>query len=531
MDLIVIEAPGKLGALRLALAKCGMSDTLLFATRGHLAGMPPKLWPVGIDDQLVERLRGARDPARVEKLRDKARMAIGTGGRVLVATDADAEGDAIAWDVKQALAPIVRGEERVQRMRMRGLDVASVRLALEKLEPVSRLAAVPGRSRSIVDRVLGAAFSGRGRVVGRVTTALLAAVESRRPAVQRARLALPAADAGRPFIARIPVAGGITEDVARHLVERRWKAVGPGRLERSAPPPPHMGDLLLAGADQMGLPVMETASAMQRLYEEGRLSYPRAGHRVLSQEASSRVSRLARHGGCVYDERLVPRPGQRTVHDAPYPLVEVPLTADPSVLGTDEAVLLLAARGAVSSGVARRVEHVDPAMLADAVQDLPVDVRDVLLRAQWTRDSGTRWPGREDWQDPGIERRAPDAVALECMLADDLGRPSTWPAHADAFAYRGLVDDQLRLTDKGRAWLEAAPEAMRSADFAKRLEVAFEWGGAGEGWSERARRALEEGLPEVMQARVWAMLAREAERLGREHGLGADAEDQLEWTA
>jgi hypothetical protein len=216
------------------------------------------------------------------------------------------------------------------------------------------------------------------------------------------------------------------------------------------------------------------------------------------------------------------------VHDAPYPLgIDIPLTANPQGLGTDEAVLLLAARGAVSCGVMRRVEHANTQSLADAVKGMPPEIGKLLLRATWVRDSGKRWPGREDWQDCAIEKRNLDAVVLECMLANQLGQPSTWAAHAQAFAYRGLLDPQ-GLTPKGIAWLEAAPLEMRSAEFAKRLEEVFVWNEASGGWQARARRVLQDHLPEIMQARIWALLSRESERLG-EVNRSIERNHTLEW--
>lgn len=524
MDLVVIEAPGKVGALEVGLRQCGLTDVRLFATKGHLAGMPPQLWPVGIDDQFFERARAPRDPRRVERLKEQARVAVASGGRIIVATDADPEGDAIAWDVKQALAPVTRSDERILRLRLRGLDRSAIQQGLGSLHPVSRAAAVPARARAILDRLLGAAFSGRGRVVGRVTSALLAVVTETRPALRRVRLVIPAADAGRPFIARVPVGRGLSLEAARDLMTRHWRPVAPGPEQRAAPPPPHMGDVMLTAADELGLPIAETAAAMQRLYEDGRLSYPRAGHRVLSREASGRVARLARHYGYVFDERLVPRPGKGTVHDAPHPLREVPLTADPKSLGLDETVLWLVGRGVVSAGMIRRVERADPAALAATVRDVDPEVREALLAAEWTRDSGMRWPGREDWLEPVLEERRADTVALECMLNHGLGRPSTWAAHAEAFAYRGLVTAGLELSEKGAAWLEAAPSDMRSAEFAGRIEKAVDMGPQGEDWTGRARRLVDEVLPADIRERILAMVEAESRRVGPVRDRAAEEE-------
>src|SRR3546814_13584359 len=85
----------------------------------------------------------------------------------------DLEGDVIAWDVAELIRDIHPDPVRV---RLRGMDAESIREAIVNPSPVRREDAIPGRTRAIIDRLVGATFSANGVAVGRVGTALLGRV-------------------------------------------------------------------------------------------------------------------------------------------------------------------------------------------------------------------------------------------------------------------------------------------------------------------------------------------------------------------
>lgn len=100
-DLFVIEAPGKAKLLEGILRELRI-DAKVQATRGHFMAMPGKLKPLGIDSRMREFMRVPSNPEVFMRLRDMAREA----DNLFIATDADQEGDVIAWDVHEATRDI-----------------------------------------------------------------------------------------------------------------------------------------------------------------------------------------------------------------------------------------------------------------------------------------------------------------------------------------------------------------------------------------------------------------------------------------
>jgi DNA topoisomerase IA len=97
-DLFVIEAPGKAKHILEILKSVGF-DARVQATKGHMYSMPDRLTPVGIDSGFREFERKLREPEIGQRIRDEAANA----DRVFIATDADEEGDVIAWDVAELI--------------------------------------------------------------------------------------------------------------------------------------------------------------------------------------------------------------------------------------------------------------------------------------------------------------------------------------------------------------------------------------------------------------------------------------------
>src|SRR3546814_8679232 len=90
----------------------------------------------------------------------------------------------------------------------------------------------------------------------------------------------------------------------------------------------------------------------------------------------------------------------------------------------------------------------------------PEDVRRVVCAMDWRRERGPRYPGQEAWPQSEVVIRRSDTVLLEAVVKAGLGRPSTWANHVETFLSRGLVDDEMKLTDKGRAWVVASPPEL-----------------------------------------------------------------------
>jgi len=241
--LVVIEAPGKRdGMRRIALDVFGSRPCRVWATGGHFREHAGTLWPLGIDEACAEPGR-QYDVTRYLELRRLA-----TDCDCYIATDMDAEGHVIARDVADAVQDVAAS---IRRVVLTSLDVYAGRAAFAQARPWSpevARRALAGDARRIVDRTLGHACSRAGVPVGRVFTALLREMAESDPVIGHVTLRIPAADGGRPFVARVPV-------TARNEAEWRARAatvLPPARVQTTEPEPCRPLDFAAAVLTSMG---------------------------------------------------------------------------------------------------------------------------------------------------------------------------------------------------------------------------------------------------------------------------------------
>lgn len=254
--IIVIEAPGKIETIKKALRSKNRSGIELVSTGGHFFDYPKSLRPLGISPHYEETGRRP-DPVRLNRLKDACR-----DRHVIIATDGDQEGHAIAEDVARA----VGGEARsIRRCIFRDLSPATIGRALKNCRRHDARLARPGRARRILDRLIGSAWlhQDNGFAAGRVSSALLGTFLRDEPVIGHIVLALPAQDNGPAFIARVPVTKQSRALWLRRLHELRLPPARVGTARPMACSPLPMGRLvkrltirlmeLNAGPDAMGV--------------------------------------------------------------------------------------------------------------------------------------------------------------------------------------------------------------------------------------------------------------------------------------
>lgn len=472
LDLVVIEAPGKLRAMRTALAKLGVRAEVT-ATLGHVYVNSRSLRPVAIErDGAGDLLETGR---RVAKPNVLAQVVAGIGrcARLVIATDDDQEGHVIAQDLL-GVARKVRPDLPVVRMRTTGLDLASVRDAWATLGAAGPEDAMPGTARRLADRLIGAAYTdfGLGVVVGRVQSAVLGLCWAGEVRRREAKITLPAADGGAPFHLTVDLPAKMSpEDVL--AASTQWPPVAVADVvDTPRVAPMNGGDALLALESDLGLTIDAAADLLQDLYEAGKLSYPRSASRGMSAGSAAQVERLAAIKGLLAFKRdAMP---QHRLDDGPHEAIrvlstDVNLIKPPRMRGTmQEAAEAVLARRMIEAGVPGRRE------IGNA-QALPAWARSGLL----VRDSYPRLP----WSRPAatsplqIRERSPEAALVAAMMKAGVGRPSTWAGHASGLVKRGLVDAQLQLTPAGQASLDAAPPALREVPTSLAFEDAIQGSG------------------------------------------------------
>lgn len=468
-DLFVIEAPGKARQLQELLKEIGI-EAKVQATKGHLYSMPDKLTPLGIDRGFREFERKLRDPEIGLRIREETKAA----DRVFIATDADQEGDVIAWDVAELISDL---HSEPYRVRLRGMDQESVLEAVNNPDRVSKRDAVAGRTRAIVDRMIGAAFSRDGVAVGRVGTALLGLVDKNPPCTGRLKLVAPAKDGGRPWMAECDIRLPVSRQVAAQLAKVKFPALDAGRkLPASSLPPSNMGDIMVRAGDELDMSPKEAERSMQRLYEAGRMSYPRAGSRGISRGVLRKVGKILQKAGYKFDEEKVAGKAPGDVHDAPYPIGKVEVQREPARQGLEEGLRTMVGRDLIRNGQAHETEFGVGTKAAEHLSKngFTPDVCAAVGALHWRREIGPRFPGQETWPESKVVERRADTVLLEAAVKAGLGRPSTWASHIETFMGRGLVDEDFNVTAKGREWIAASPAALLDPRISAAIEGACE---------------------------------------------------------
>ena len=439
-NLFIIEAPGKRRALFDVLRHAGVRDIDVEATVGHLGANPDKFKPLAINANFRE--TSYRIKPEKEALAATIAFKAGEAKRIYLALDDDQEGDVVARDVLLFCIPEEHRHKAV-RLRLKALSQAEVLTALREAKPFDELMAAQGDARRVIDRLIGSTSSEAG-AVGRVQGSLLISLMNKRPVVGVVTHTLEAADGRGAFVARVPAfAGQLAPEVMEFPGAVRVCAANNTTM---ATAPLNHDQILLAASQRTGAGIADVSKAMQTLYEQGRMTYPRSKDCAISSESLRRLSLTARGNGAAFRSDLFR--GMREVygehgHEAPNALaLDVPVNRHFNLLSLEDQVLVVITQNLIDSGLAARLERPDTSGLPQEAQNL-----------KWHRMTavGTRLWAAEPAQ-AGLQSWSKEQSLLHFMMKNQLGRPSTIVHHVNKFLTRELVTQDFDLTAKGKEW-------------------------------------------------------------------------------
>lgn len=467
-DLFVIEAPGKLRTFNNALRALGLQAEVT-ATLGHVLDNPKTLRPlhvtVAADGAVSE---PERKPARSNVLK-RLQGAISRSSRVLLATDSDAEGHVIAHDVA-LLAAKTKPGVKIERIQFTGLDAASIGAAIADARPLQAADMVAGTARRVADRLIAHAYSdfGKGLYVGRVQTALLGLVAAGEVSRRTATVPLPAADGGPDFILRCDVPATVPEAEVLALAAQTAAIEGCGAAPAPLHAPMDGSDALLALEADVGLSIAEAAELLQQLYESGQITYPRTHAKAYTEYGRQVVANVATVRGILAfrREHLPLIDGGQGAHEA-LRLADSDINlVRPLGLRSNaaEAALALIGRRSVAAGVPVLREEGNRSGLPAWAQRGSLERTLTRLALPWAEPRVV---------EPQVRVRSAEAALVAAMTSAGIGRPSTVAGHATRLVGRGLVDQDLNLTEKGASALGAAPQALRDPLAAAAFELAL----------------------------------------------------------
>jgi DNA topoisomerase-1 len=428
MDLIILESPNKRADVEKYARKCGL-DVKVMATVGHLVDLPPMAdgAAVNLESFTPERLV-ARNPRAKETIA-ALKAVIARAARVIVATDPDREGEAIAAQVWQWIP-----SGKAWRAKFEEITAGGVAAGLAKMtRELDGHAVDASVARRLIDRLAGWHASQlvfdklpqrRGLSAGRLQSAALLLVVERfrenqgfKPVVTfgvRARLREAG---GGEFWARLTVQGKPsvfqTRGEASSIKLPVQVVVSKLEVARKAekPRPPFEATSWLQVAQKtLGLSVKDATAATQALFETGSTTYPRTDSVRVSEDAIAwaRAQILERFGSkYVPGTPWIYKDSDASVQGA-HEAIRPTLSADTEALQQRKAGQwgsaygLIEARFLASQAAAREVEQTvvvcsggEIELLGEGQVELFAGWRDVLgtdLREEGTNER----PGKSD---------------------------------------------------------------------------------------------------------------------------------------
>ncbi len=333
MDLIIVESPTKAKALRGFLGR----GYRVLASMGHVRDLPPKQLGVDVARNFrptYHQRKGARKT--IARLREGAEDAT----TVILATDPDREGEAIAWHVTQAIKAALKGKP-LRRVTFHEITPQAVKAALADPGELDMDMVNAQQARRVLDRLVGyqvspvlwKAIRGRkGLSAGRVQTVALRLVVERDREIEAfvpqeywtldAELS-KADDEKHRFRARLFRIGKQkpnlkTEADALTIVEALegadWRVlkVKKQRKTRRPYPPYTTSTLQQDGANRLGWPAAKTMRVAQELYEGvalpgegtvGLITYMRTDSTHVAEPAQQEARQII---ACFWGEEYLP---------------------------------------------------------------------------------------------------------------------------------------------------------------------------------------------------------------------------------
>lgn len=457
--MIVIEAPGKVESLDRIFNSLGIDATIV-ATGGHIFSNPDSLSPLGIDKGFRETMRRPVSEGTIDNIVSVARR----NDFILIATDPDQEGDVIAADV----FGLVSEFRPCARLKLFGLDKASVQEACGRLADVKISDAWPGTARRISDRLIGSSLStlDSGVPVGRIQSALLGILAKRALPYGEIRLELPSVDGGK-FLAIMPVSRDNIHEMSDLNAMADSDTLPAVEIKDSeliiGSAPWNMAESVINIHERLDVPISEAYNIMQSLYESGKMSYPRANAHALTEAGLSVLDKICDSEGVAswFNRKAIPSmAGTLHAHESPRPItpginIGIPI----KLMSTDDAALALITRNLVMSGMTCNRQIPVTSNLPGWAKSLP-----------WERIQAPPVPWVDPDPGPGIHAYTLESSLMRAMNNNSLGRPSTQVQHAVKFASRGLATPDLALTEKGYQWMEATPKELLDSATSRAIE-------------------------------------------------------------
>ena len=475
MHVVVVESPAKAKTIEKFLG----DGYRLIATLGHVSDLPAKSSSVRPERGFEMTYATGRRAARIL---GAIRAALADADGLILATDPDREGEAIAWQVLTWLRERdAIGDKPVRRVVFHEITAGAVRAAMARPRGIDLALVHAQQARRALDYLVGFHLSPvlwhklpGSRSAGRVQSVALRLICEREGEIEtftpREYWSVEAsvmANDGGVFTARPTRLDG--EDLGRlALVSERMADAAAGRIRAAAfrvdavedavvrrnPTPPFTASTLQQeGSRKLGFGVRKTMRIAQALYEGvdiggetvGLITYPRTDATALSRGAAAQARDIVRrHFGKEYlsgEARVFgsAAPDAQEAHEAVRPTVfaRTPRTLAGRI-GEDEARLyaLIWTRAVASRMAAARLDHVRVDLVSEAA--------DIVLGAAGSVTAFDGFlrvyrEGRDDDAGDDTDLRLPAMKARERVFVSEVRTAQRFTGPPPRYTEAGLV--------------------------------------------------------------------------------------------
>lgn len=302
MNLIIVESPTKARTLSRFLGR----DYQIEASMGHIRDLPKSELGVDIEHEFAPRYV---IPTKQRKRTNELKKIAQSVDKIILATDPDREGEAIAWHVAQLLA----ANSKLARIVFHEITEEAVSEALAHPQTVSMDLVNAQQARRVLDRLVGYKLSPllwqkiqKRLSAGRVQSVALRLIVER----EREIGAFKAEEyweievtfgEEKGFVAKLAEIDGVKAEIKNEndtlKIKQELEKIASYSVEsaetkemRRSPPPPFMTSTLQQAAGNIFFwPTKKTMRTAQRLYEEGLITYHRTDSVNLAETAISSI--------------------------------------------------------------------------------------------------------------------------------------------------------------------------------------------------------------------------------------------------
>ena len=283
MKLLIVESPSKAKTIEKYLGK----DFRVLASVGHIRDLPKSnKTAIDIDGGFVPHYEVVKGKEKViSEIKSLAKKA----DEVILATDPDREGEAIAWHVQEAV-----GLKNLKRIVFYEITKEAIEEALEKPRDIDTGLREAQEARRVLDRLVGYDLSGLiwkkvryGLSAGRVQSPALRIIMEREREIRafkpvtfwiiNARLEDKAGKDLTFFSSKEPQEKAEVEKILSLAKSGSWKIIDIKETEvaRTARAPFITSTLQQTASSRLGFAPSQTMGIAQKLYEAGHITYMR----------------------------------------------------------------------------------------------------------------------------------------------------------------------------------------------------------------------------------------------------------------